>query len=205
MIYLCDVAEGERREIVRKYLYEWPEDFVKFGSPFALGFLLEAYSRDGEIQKALDVIRREWGAMLDYGATTVWETLTPRTRSHCHAWGALPAFILSSYVLGVRPKGTMADDVVVAPEPADLTWARGRFPTPKGAVEVRWSRGDRSFKLWVQLPEGLKGEAVLPSLVPPTAKVNAKVDAGLLEVVFEGGRWKVKMPAGSRVYIEANW
>jgi hypothetical protein len=205
MIYLCDVAEGERREIVRKYLYEWPEDFVKFGSPFALGFLLEAYSRDGEIQKALDVIRREWGAMLDYGATTVWETLTPRTRSHCHAWGALPAFILSSYVLGVRPKGTMADDVVVAPEPADLTWARGRFPTPKGAVEVRWSRGDRSFKLWVQLPEGLKGEAVLPSLVPPTAKVNAKADAGLLEAVFEEGRWKVKIPAGSRVYIEANW
>jgi hypothetical protein len=72
-------------------------------------------------------------------------------------------------------------------------------------VEVRWSRGDRSFKLWVQLPEGLKGEAVLPSLVPPTAKVNAKVDAGLLEAVFEEGRWKVKIPAGSRVYIEANW
>jgi hypothetical protein len=205
MIYLCGVAEGERREIVRKHLYEWPEDFVKFGSPFALGFLLEAYARDGEIQKALDVIRREWGAMLDYGATTVWETLTPRTRSHCHAWGALPAFILSGYVLGVRPRGTVADGVVVAPEPADLTWARGRFPTPKGAVEVRWSRGGRSFKLWVQLPEGLEGEAVLPSLVPPTAKVDARADARLLEAVFEEGRWKVKMPAGSRVCIEASW
>ena len=31
MIYLCDAAEGERREIVGKYLYEWPEDFVKIG------------------------------------------------------------------------------------------------------------------------------------------------------------------------------
>ena len=60
MVYLCDAAEGERREIVRKYLYEWPEDFVKFGSPFALVFLLEAYAKDGEIQRALDVIRREW-------------------------------------------------------------------------------------------------------------------------------------------------
>ena len=117
----------------------------------------------------------------------------------------MPAFLLSSYVLGVRPRGAITNGVVVAPEPADLTWARGRFPTPKGTVEVRWSRGDRSFKLWVQLPSGLDGEAVLPALVPPTAKVNAKVHGKLSKAAFEEGRWRIKMLAGSRAYIEAVW
>ena len=72
-------------------------------------------------------------------------------------------------------------------------------------MEVRWSRGNRSFKLWVQLPSGLDGEAVLPALVPQTAKVRAEVDGRPWEAVFEGGRWRVKVPAGSRAYIEAAW
>jgi len=39
----------------------------------------------------------------------------------------------------------------------------------------------------------------------PTAKVNAKVDGKPSEAAFEEGRWRIKMPAGSRAYIEAVW
>ncbi|MCX7969846.1 MAG: alpha-L-rhamnosidase, partial [Armatimonadetes bacterium] len=62
MVYLCDAVTDERRPIIRRYLYDKPEGFVWFGSPFALFFLLEAYAKDGEFQRILDIIRREWGA-----------------------------------------------------------------------------------------------------------------------------------------------
>jgi alpha-L-rhamnosidase len=156
MVYLCDAVTDERRPIIRRYLYDKPEGFVWFGSPFALFFLLEAYAKDGEFQRILDIIRREWGAMIDYGATTAWETLTPRTRSHCHAWSAAPAYFLSTYVLGVRPKGGTRDagrgtgvrEYFIAPKPCDLKWARGKFPVPIGTRdgdEGRGKLGGRGF------------------------------------------------------------
>ena len=205
MIYLCDAAEENRKSIVHRHIYEWPGDFTRFGSPFALAFLIEAYAKDGEVQKALDIIRREWGVMLDYGATTAWEVLSPKTRSHCHAWSAMPAFFLSSYVLGVRPKDVITNGVIVAPEPVDLVWAHGCFPTPKGTVNVRWSRGEKSFTLWVELPSGLNGEAIMPLFVPPTAEVSIKASSGSLEASFENGRWRVEIPAGLKAYIKATW
>ncbi|MBO3799244.1 MAG: family 78 glycoside hydrolase catalytic domain [Candidatus Brockarchaeota archaeon] len=205
MVYLCDVAEDDRKNMLRKYIYEWPEDFVRFGSPFALAFLIEAYAKDGEVQKALDIIRREWGAMLDYGATTTWETLSPRTRSHCHAWSAMPAFFLSSFILGVRPRGVITNGVTIAPEPVDLTWARGSFPTPKGTVNIRWRRDEKSFTLCVELPSCLEGEAVMPSLIPPTAEISVRAGNEFLKASFENGRWRVELPAGVKACIKAIW
>ena len=186
-----------------KYIYEWPEDFVRFGSPFALAFLIEAYARDGGTGKALDLIRREWGAMLDYGATTTWEILSPRTRSHCHAWSAMPAFFLSSHVLGVKPRGIISNGMVIAPEPVDLTWARGSFPTPKGAVKVLWSRGEKSLTLWVELPSGLNGEVVMPSFILASAEISIKASCGSLKAFFENGRWKAELPAGVKACVKA--
>jgi len=205
MIYLCDAAEDGRKNLIRKYIYEWPEDFIRFGSPFALAFLLEAYAKDGEFKKALDIMRREWGVMLDYGATTTWEILSPRTRSHCHAWSAIPAFFLSSYILGVRPRKVITNGVTIAPEPVDLAWVRGCFPTPKGVVNVRWNRGEKSFTLWVELPDDLNGEAVMPSSIPQTAEISIKASDGCLKASFENGRWRIELPAGVKTCIRATW
>lgn len=205
MVYLCNAATDDRVGILREHLHDWPGDFVRFGSPFVLAFLMEAYANDGEFQRTLDLIRREWGAMIDYGATSAWEILSPKTRSHCHAWSAMPAFFLSSYVLGVRPRGTIANGVLIAPEPVDLIWARGNFPTTKGMVNIRWNREENGFTLRVELPEALEGEAVIPSFVPRTARIDVKVSSGSTKILFEGERWKVKIPAGVKVRIKASW
>ena len=225
MVYLCDAVTDERRPIIRRYLYDKPESFVWFGSPFALFFLLEAYAKDGEFQRILDIVRREWGAMIDYGATTAWETLTPRTRSHCHAWSAAPAYFLSTYVLGVRPKGVVQDagrgapilEYFIAPKPCDLKWAKGRFPTPSGTsgekgsadpreVEVRWERGENRFTLWFALPENAKAEIVLPPFVPETASISVQLAKGEASAPkFEVGHWRVHVSSGARGKLEARW
>ncbi|MFN3422394.1 MAG: alpha-L-rhamnosidase C-terminal domain-containing protein, partial [Armatimonadota bacterium] len=217
---------------IRRYLYNKPEGFVWFGSPFALFFLLEAYAKDGEFQCILDIIRREWGAMIDYGATTAWETLTPRRRSHCHAWSAAPSYFLSTYVLGVRPKGVIRNtergspvlEYFIAPKPCDLKWAKGRFPTPSGTqdegrgmrgeknfaepreIEVRWERDENRFNLWFALPENVKAEIVLPPFVPETASISMQLAKGEASAPkFEAGHWRVHVSSGAKGKLEAKW
>ncbi len=232
MVYLCDAVTDERRPVIRRYLYDKPEGFVWFGSPFALFFLLEAYAKDGEFQRILDIIRREWGAMIDYGATTAWETLTPRTRSHCHAWSAAPAYFLSTYVLGVRPKSVAQDakgevpvlEYFIAPKPCDLKWAKGRFPTSSGKrdewlgargeknfaepreIEVRWERDGNRFTLWFTLPENVKAEIVLPPFVSETSIISVHLAKGEASTPkFEAGHWRVYVSIGARGKMEASW
>lgn len=42
-------------------------------STFIGGYVLEARAQAGDIDGALEIIRKYWGAMLDFGATTFWE------------------------------------------------------------------------------------------------------------------------------------
>ena len=42
-------------------------------STFIGGYVLEARAEAGDVDGALEVIRKYWGAMLDFGATTFWE------------------------------------------------------------------------------------------------------------------------------------
>lgn len=42
-------------------------------STFIGGYVLEARAEAGDMEGALEIIRKYWGAMLDFGATTFWE------------------------------------------------------------------------------------------------------------------------------------
>jgi hypothetical protein len=165
--YTSGVAAGDRARRCWEIMRQPPEGFVRAGSPFFEFFLLEAYQREGEHQQFLDTIRRDWGRMIDLGATTFWETWTSQgervTRSHCHAWSAAPTFFLSTHVLGVRPGGPGFQPTLIEPHPCDLTWCRGRMPTPAGDVEVRWENTPgQPFLLRVRAPETLDIIARLP-------------------------------------------
>lgn len=148
-------------------IHHVPADFVHAGSPFFEFFLLEAYAREARDQDFLDTIRRDWGFMVEMGATTFWEMWSGRsgrlTRSHCHGWSAAPTFFLSTHVLGVRPVGVGFDPLEVAPHPGDLTWCRGTVPTPQGDISVQWEDPpEQPFVLRVQAPENLDVHIRLP-------------------------------------------
>jgi hypothetical protein len=171
---MAGVAQGPREARCRKAMHEPPEGFVKAGSPFFEFFLLEAYQQEGRNDEFLDTIRRDWGFMVDMGATTFWEmwSLQPSrseagggrlTRSHCHGWSAAPTFFLSTWVLGVRPGGPGFSPCLVEPHPGDLKWCRGVVPTPLGEVEVQWeNEPGEPFALRVTAPAELPVAVRLP-------------------------------------------
>jgi len=199
--YLCGVVPESRRAAVEAVIREAPEGFVRIGSPFMMFFAFEALAQLGEYQRILNWTRQWWGLMLDCGATSCWEVFPgfdPRwyTRSHCHAWSAGPGYFLPTYQLGVRPDAPGFAHARIEPIPADLSWARGRVPTPAGEIEVGWRRSDGRFRIEVALPPGTAAMVVLPfgtapQAVPPGAEARCV-----------SGKWEVELPSGGRGTVE---
>ncbi|MFW6161734.1 MAG: alpha-L-rhamnosidase C-terminal domain-containing protein, partial [Planctomycetota bacterium] len=158
---MSGVAQGERAERCRAILHDPPDGFVRAGSPFFEFFLLEAYQQEGRDRDLIETIRRDWGFMVDQGATTFWEMWSGRhgrlTRSHCHGWSAAPTFFLSTWVLGVRPGGPGFGPCIIEPHPGGLAWCRGRVPTPAGDVAVQWEGPQTGpFALRIEAPDPLE-------------------------------------------------
>jgi hypothetical protein len=169
--YIAGVAETpERHARCLEVMLKAPEGFVTAGSPFFMFFLLEGLAREGKFDDLVNNLRDYWGKQTDAGATTFWETYTPDeprwTRSHCHGWSAAPTYFLTRYLLGISPAEPGFARVRVEPKPGagGVRWARGRVPTPRGAVEFRWSmNADGSSLLSLSLPSGVPADVHLPA------------------------------------------
>jgi alpha-L-rhamnosidase len=132
---------------------------------WALEVLYALDTAEGDAE-ALGRVRAMWGDMVATGgdAGTLWETFADS--ESCHNYGAVPAWFLSSRVLGVRagplgapPAGLPAPrTLTLEPHLGDLLWADGTVVTPVGAASVLWSRaGDDPLSLVfsAELPAGL--------------------------------------------------
>jgi hypothetical protein len=119
--------------------------------------------------EALAEIRRYWGHMLRYDATTCWDVCDTRNEgiarpdthamSHCHGWSAGPVYLLPTYVLGVQPTEPGFSRVRIMPQLGDLQWAKGVVPTPHGDIAVRWETAP--LRGTITLPPGVAGEVIL--------------------------------------------
>jgi len=144
--------------------------------PFFMHHVHRALIAAGRHGDMLDNIRRRWGAMIAAGATTIWEVWHPLV-SQCHGWSTTPTFDLSTEVLGVASLEPGFDRVRIAPQPADLEWAKGVFPTVKGDIPVNWEKKDGGFLMRVTVPAGCTAEVTLPSHPGGWREVNVG-DAG---------------------------
>ncbi len=171
---LYDVAPPERHQGILSQVLDGGRGVVET-EPFFTHYLLGALFRVGEDRRAVDLIRQKWGSMVARGATTTWEEWNywgtkrsgrwiPRPRSLCHAWGASPAYQLSSEVLGVRPTRPGFREFSLKPKTVDLRWAKGVFPSPRGDIPVSWRRGEKSFTLEVRVPDGSTSDVAVPTL-----------------------------------------
>jgi hypothetical protein len=198
---LSGVATGERADALLPNLLACPPGWVASGSPWLYGIAAMILAERGQIQPVLIGLRDRWGDMLDKGAATAWETFAgfqPRwwTRSWCHAWSALPAYLLPAYVLGVRPLAPGYRRALIAPQLGDLPWAQGKVPTPRGPIAVRVEKVDAGLRTIVALPEGVSAEVRLPVGVS-----TPEVEGTAAEVERAAGGWRVALPSGARAAI----
>lgn len=139
----------------------------------ATPYLLPVLAETGHLDVAYDLLRQDtppsWLAMVDRGATTVWEDWEgvdgDGTASLNHySKGAVISF-LHRYVAGIRPSD---DDVAyrrfrIQPEPGGgLTWAEAVHDSPYDRIESSWRTTERTFTLTTTVPPGTVAEVRLP-------------------------------------------
>jgi hypothetical protein len=138
------------------------EQDVVLANTFYSHFVYRALAKAGRFDAALRLVRERYGDMLARGATTLWESFAP-TASLCHGFSATPVFQLSTEVLGVEPLAPGATRFRFAPQPADLSFARGVFPTAAGDVRIDWVRRANRIELALEVPPGARAELVDPA------------------------------------------
>jgi hypothetical protein len=139
---------------------------------FTSYFDIAARFRSGQVESALDEIRRLYGWMESHDpGLTQWEGIGANGvpyedafTSMAHGWstGVLPA--LSNELLGAEPTRPGFAGWMIKPHPGPIMWARGRLPTPHGPLDVSWARdGDKHlFTLKIDAPVGTSGDVAVP-------------------------------------------
>lgn len=179
---LFGIAEGERAEAVMNTLKEklWTPygatvldvpDQHKYSGSATVSPLMNTYEAEarflmGDSDGAIELMRRCWGSMMAKGAKSFWEYANanddskPKYFSSCHAWSAGCTYLISAYVLGIRPAESGYEKLLFAPQ-AVFDGFSGVVPTPKGLVAVKYEGGTRKFTLVV--PENCEFQTNLPS------------------------------------------
>ena len=132
-----------------------PRHDVVLANTFYSHFVYRALAKAGRFDAVLRLVRERYGEMLARGATTLWETFAP-TASLCHGFSATPVYQLSTEVLGITPIDPGFARFRFAPQPADLGFARGVFPTLAGDIRVDWNRSGDVIEIALEIPPGTR-------------------------------------------------
>lgn len=162
-----------------------PEKSSASVHPFPGGMEVHAHFEAGQAANALDLIRLEWGYMLDAPqgtGSTFWEGYrTDGTSDYggsymsaAHGWSTGPTSALTFHLLGIKPAADGSAVYGIAPQPGGVGQAEGRLVTPGGTISVSWQAGDDDeFDLTVVAPRGTVNEVGVP--VPADGRCTVKL------------------------------
>ncbi|MFD0854733.1 alpha-L-rhamnosidase C-terminal domain-containing protein, partial [Actinomadura adrarensis] len=156
----------------------------------------------------VDIIRRQWGYMLDHPEgtkSTFWESFRNLEDgcatcssyvSMAHSWATGPTPALTFYVLGLNPTGTGGRTFDFVPHTADLSFAQGNITTTYGAVNASWKVANGTYNARLTAPRGTVGRAGVPTF---GSRVNVYLDGRL---VWDGSKEKAR---GHKVYSDGEY
>ena len=117
------------------------------------GALFEA----GLDKDAIRLIQNNYGHWVTKRGAMHWsEGFTASRQTHAHTCGSSVNWLLTSYVLGIRPGSAGFRDAIFDPRAGELTSAKGSVPTPLGLINVEWQRNGDVIEAKIEAPEGVK-------------------------------------------------
>ena len=140
----------------------------------ATPFLLPVLADHGHLDLAYRILFQStppsWLAMIDRGATTIWEgwaginddgTVVESSLNH-YSKGAVISF-LHQYTAGLRLTEPGYRRFVVQPRPGGgITSARTHHDSPHGRISVSWEIRDGAGRIDVVVPDGTEAKLLLP-------------------------------------------
>jgi hypothetical protein len=190
-------------------------------SPFISGFELQAHFIAQNTSAALELMRLQWGFMLDdprmtkstfiEGYSTSGELhyapyLNDARISHAHGWATGPTSSLTFYIAGIQLLGAGGKTWRIAPSLGDLKFADAGFSTYVGFFSAKTRIAESGWDVEFEAPKGTSGEFRLPTAVcvghvlmreasGTCDDINLDVsEAGIDPIIvagLPGGKWKV--------------
>ena len=137
---------------------------------------VNAHFAAGDDEAGLNLIRLEWGYMLNSPIgtnSTFWEGYLAdgsfdykgTYMSHAHGWATGPTSALTFYVLGIAPVALQGITYSVVPHPGNLTHAEGTLVMATGSVTLSWTtdRSAGTFTEVVNAPSDTYGRLAIPT------------------------------------------
>ena len=158
-------------------------------SVYGAQFLLESLYAAGEETAALDLMRatndRSWWNMIKSGSTITLEAWDARFKPNLdwnHAWGAVPANMVTRGLWGVVPLSPGFAVAQIKPQTGGLTSSAIRVPTIRGSINCEFKTDNLSkFELFVSVPSNMKTVTCIPvrEIENPVLLVDGKAVKGI--------------------------
>ena len=176
-------------------------------SVYAAQYLMEGLLSNDAATRALELITaptdRSWKHMLESGTTITWEAWDQKYKPNQdwnHAWGAAPANLLPRFVLGAEPLTAGWKQARIRPQTGNLSFAKGKIPTPAGPIILHWENGS-SFQLKLTLPDGVSARLELPA--SPTSN-GIMINGEPVRAKRVGARWLLDEEVSGTLPIQVN-
>ena len=178
-------------------------------SPFIGGFELEAHFLAGDASSALDLVRLQWGFMINDPRMTNSSLIEGYTAngslhyapypndprvSHAHGWSTGPTSVMSRYVAGIQLTSAAGKTWKLAPMLGGLTSIEGGISTDLGlfSVDIKSSHGEIT-EFGFKVPQDTIGDIILPKDTEGTLKGETvediiKLRSGMARNI-KGGKW----------------
>lgn len=138
-------------------------------SVYGAQFLLDAVYDSGDGDYGLSLLTsksdRSWFNMIKMGSTITMEAWDNKYKSNQdwnHVWGAAPANLISSKLMGIEPLTPGWGSFSVKPQIGSLSFARIDVPTVKGTIHVAYTQSGKEFKMVLQIPANTLAQVCLP-------------------------------------------
>jgi hypothetical protein len=179
---LFDIPDHYQKATIIRWLLQGNAPEV--ASPFFMSHTLELlYSMDRH-EDALEIMRKNWGAVVNAGEGTFPEFFN-REGSRCQGWASGPTRDLIAEYAGIKPV-LGSHRFSVTPHEGNLKWARGTVDTRTGPLTVEWRSTPRVFTIDVQVPQGLKVDVYPPLPMHAKVSVDGKVKPSGLVTLGSG-------------------
>lgn len=142
-----------------------------------------------------------WGFMLANDATSLWESwVKPESASYNHPmFGSIDEWFYKS-LLGINAAEPGFKKIIIKPQPAQLTWAKGSYQSIYGLIKSDWKKYENKFNLKVTIPVNTTAQIWLPANSKNTILEGGKNIENLKEIEFlnyQNGYAVISVPSGN--------
>ena len=170
----------------------------------------------GYDEAALLRMKKRFKEMVDAPYSTLWEgweigSIEYGGGTYNHAWSGGSLTLLSMYAAGIRPTSPGYTEYEVMPQMGSLNKILCSVPSVKGTIKVELEKGDKSFRLSIQSPQGTTAIVGIPAEYTGNIRVANESrktfdvlnspPSGIISLGADGGFRKFKAAPGKWVFL----